>query len=347
MFSPLFSYLLIPFLVAMFLAINMGGSGTAPSFSAAYGANIIRRFTIPGIFGLCVFAGAILAGKKVSLTMGRDLIHPDQMTMVVTTIVLLSMALALFFANLFAVPQSTSQSAVFSLVGAALYFGKYNFHMLLTEILPIWFVLPILAFILMLGICKAYEYFKQKWLFKNIIQPNERITKIMVLISACYVAFSIGANNVANAAGPLAGMVMHELGIEPSDERSFVIVVIMATLLIAPCFAIGSSLFGSRLLRATGKGITAFGYKGAIAISFVTASLLLLASITKGIPTSLVQLNTFAILALGVSKEGWKNALFNGVLHKFGIIWLAAPFFSFVVSFLLMWACDSLGMLQW
>ena len=61
--SPLFNHLLIPFLVAIFLAINMGGSGTAPSFSAAYGANIIRKGLIPGLFGIMVFIGAIVAGK--------------------------------------------------------------------------------------------------------------------------------------------------------------------------------------------------------------------------------------------------------------------------------------------
>jgi len=47
MFSPMLSILLIPFFVAMFLAINMGGSGTTPSFSAAYGANIVRKDLIP------------------------------------------------------------------------------------------------------------------------------------------------------------------------------------------------------------------------------------------------------------------------------------------------------------
>ena len=43
MISPLFSHLLIPFLVAMFLAVNMGGSGTSPAFSAAYGANNVAN----------------------------------------------------------------------------------------------------------------------------------------------------------------------------------------------------------------------------------------------------------------------------------------------------------------
>src|SRR4030043_703583 len=64
--SPLFNYLLIPLLVAVFLGLNMGGSGTGPSFSVAYGSNIIRPSLIPGLFGIMVFLGAILAGKATA-----------------------------------------------------------------------------------------------------------------------------------------------------------------------------------------------------------------------------------------------------------------------------------------
>ena len=45
MFSPMLSILLIPFIVAMFLAINMGGSGTAPCFgigSSIFGSRVIQ-----------------------------------------------------------------------------------------------------------------------------------------------------------------------------------------------------------------------------------------------------------------------------------------------------------------
>ena len=345
MISPLFSHLLIPFIVAMFLAINMGGSGTAPSFSAAYGANIIRRLSIPGLFGICVFAGAILAGKKVSMTMGRDLVDPENMTLVITTIVLFSISMSLFFANMLSVPQSTSQSSVFALLAVALYFGQHDFRLLLTEILPVWFVLPVISFLLMLGLTRLYALLKSKWKGLGNLEPGPYTTKILVLVSACYVAFSIGANNVANAAGPIAGMMINELGIDPADENSFTLIAIMATLLIAPCFAIGSSLMGFRIVNATGKGIVQFGEKGAIAISVVTASLLLLASVTKGIPTSLVQLNTFAIMALSISKTGWKKTVLHGTIHKFWLVWLVAPAFAFLLCYVLLNLAGSFGLL--
>ncbi|MEZ5082250.1 MAG: inorganic phosphate transporter [Bacteroidales bacterium] len=123
MISPLFNHLLIPFIIAMLLAITMGGSGTAPAFSAAFGANVIRKSLIPGLFGIMVFLGAIIAGKGTASTMGQDLLSADLMTFVVVSIVLFSVAVALLIANLFGIPQSTSQASVLSLTAVAIYFN--------------------------------------------------------------------------------------------------------------------------------------------------------------------------------------------------------------------------------
>ena len=88
----------------MLLAITTGASGTAPSFSAAYGARLIRRERIAGFFGIFVFAGALIAGKKVVLTVGRGIMPEEVMGVAPTTIVLLSVALSLLLPNLLRVP---------------------------------------------------------------------------------------------------------------------------------------------------------------------------------------------------------------------------------------------------
>ena len=64
----MFHHILIPLLAAVFLAINMGGTSISPSFSAAYGANVIRKSAIPGLFGIMVFLGAMIAGKGTLTT---------------------------------------------------------------------------------------------------------------------------------------------------------------------------------------------------------------------------------------------------------------------------------------
>ncbi len=55
----------------MFLAANMGGSGKAPSFSAAYGSNVLKQTVIPDLFRIIVLACALIARKEVSLTLGE------------------------------------------------------------------------------------------------------------------------------------------------------------------------------------------------------------------------------------------------------------------------------------
>ncbi len=318
----------------MFLAVNMGASGTAPSFSAAYGSNVIKRLAIPGVFGLFVLLGAIIAGKQVGVTMGKELIPAEMLTPDILTIVFFSVGFSLLVANYLAVPQSTSQATVFAISGPAIYYNQLNSPKLLLEIIPTWFFLPVIAFFITLVTGKLlYRRIKNSPSIDYEKVSNHVALKVVVFLSSCYVAFAIGANNVANASGPIASMVLNELGIDANSEDNFVMIITVTTLIIAPCFAIGSSLFGYRLLQSTGKGIVEFGLVGASLISIVTATLLLLASITRGIPTSLVQLNTFAIIAVGISKFGWKKIIVDPTVRRFWIVWIVAPIFSLGLSY--------------
>lgn len=341
----MYSIYLIPLLIAMFLAVNMGGSGTAPSFSAAFGADLIRKDLIPGLFGLFVFAGALIAGKKVVATIGKGILPNETVTLALTSIILLSVALSLFFANMLKVPQSTSQSTVAALVGPALYFNILKTDKLFFEILPTWFITPILAFGISLLIGEFfYKYLNNtnRFSFKTI--SKHRFLKYVVIISSCYVAFAIGSNNVANASGPLVAMSQNILGVADASSE-FMLIMIILTLVIAPCFGIGSSFIGERVLHTTGKEIISFGPLGATLISIVTATLLLLASLTKGIPTSLVQMNIGAIIGLGISKHGIGEIRKNTPFKKILIVWIIAPLFALILSYSLTLIADKLNYL--
>lgn len=326
---PILNHLLIPFLVAMFLAINMGGSGTAPSFALAYGTGVIRQNLIPGLFGFMVFLGAIFAGKATATTIGSEIITPDRLNYAVTTIILLSIALALFFANLLGIPQSTSQATVLSISAASLYYNEFNSQKFFMEIMPTWFILPIVAFFICYFIGKyIYHPLRKKGVFMSAAVNNHPLIKILIIATSLYVAFSIGANNVANAAGPIAVMTINELGIS-FNESNFIIIILLTTLLIAPNFGIGSSLFGHKIVKHTGKDIIMLGKIEAVIIAFVSASLLLFTSIFKGIPTSLVQVNVAAILGIGVAKLGAQNIFSKTHVNRFFIMWVIAPLIAF------------------
>ncbi|MBS1517642.1 MAG: inorganic phosphate transporter [Bacteroidetes bacterium] len=339
--SPLLSHLLIPYIIAMFFAMTMGGSGTAPAFSAAYGANVIKKSLIPGLFGIMVFLGAIIAGKQTAITVGKELLDPAFMTFPIVTIILFSVAISLLIANLAGIPQSTSQSTVLSVTAVAIYFDKFVSDKLFMEVIPAWFILPVISFILSFLLGKYIYRPMRKRGYTLARAQNQNMKPVwngLIVIMSLYVAFSIGTNNVANAAGPIASMTANELKI--SINENFILIMLLSTLIVAPSFGIGSSIFGHKILKNTGKEIVLFGKFEAAIIAFVSASLLLLASVTKGIPTSLVQLNVAAILGIGVAKLGAKHIFKKTEVRKFFLMWLIAPIIAFSLTLLLIYLAD-------
>jgi len=340
--SPLFNHLLIPFIIALLLGMTMGGSGTAPAFSAAYGADLIRKNLIPGLFGIMVFLGAILAGKGTATTVGQEVLAPEKMDLLVVSIILFSVFVAMLIANIAGIPQSTSQATILAVVGAALYFDELNTRKVLLEIIPTWFILPVISFVLCYLIGKyIYKPIRKTGITMSRKLNEHFIFKGLIVGMSLYVAFSIGANNVANAAGPVATMAINELQLD--SDGNFTLIMIMAILIIAPSFGIGSSIFGHKILKNTGKEIVLFGKLEAVIIAFISASLLLIASLARGIPTSLVQLNVGAILGIGVAKLGFKNIFRKTAVNKFFFMWIISPLISFGLTILLLFLVNKYG----
>ena len=329
---------LIPIAIAFFLAFNMGASGMSPSFSVAHGANLIRKEFIPGLFGIFVIAGALLAGHKVMATIGGSVLPAERMTLFMVSIVLLASALSLLFANILKVPQSTSQSTVFALAGCALSLGDLQTRKLFFEIVPMWFVLPFIAFLVTYGLGYIGLRIKNAMALTSFSDiPKHPAWRLVTLACSCYVAFSIGSNNVANAAAPIASLFWNDIGLD--DGVSTLMVSLICILLVAPWFGIGASMLGGRVLSTTGKEMLSIGPMDAALVSVVTATLLLLASSVRGIPSSLVQMNVFAILALGCLRKGRGDGLKKTVMVKMFATWLAAP----IIAFLLAYAMTSLS----
>jgi phosphate/sulfate permease len=70
-----------------------------------------------------------------------------------------------------------------------------------------------------------------------------------------------------------------------------------------------------------------------------------MASLLKGIPTSLVQLNVAAIIGIGIAKLGAKNILQKTEVVKFFFMWLLAPIIAFSVSLFLVYLADKYAIL--
>jgi len=307
--------------VVIFFAINMGASGVAPSFAAAYGSKLIKKKVALSIFGIFVIIGAVILGKNVAMTLGKGLIPGKLIGPGAALVILSSATLSLFLANMLKIPQSTSQVTVGAIAGVGLYFQQLNTKTLFFKILPMWILLPLASYVLTLMLYKLIYPPKDDNLhIYQAMFANEKKLKRSSLIASCYVAFAIGTNNVANAVGPLYGA-----GI--LDIRS-------GLLYIAPLFGIGAWLMGGKLIETVGREIVPLGNVSGTLVSFVTATLLIIASFL-GIPQSLVQLNLVSIFAISSVKDGHKHTLDQYLTKKTFIVWAVTPVLSVAIAYLL------------
>jgi sulfate permease len=302
-------------LLSAFFAMNMGGSGMSPAFAAPYGARVVGRKKAAFLFGLFVLLGAFLAGGRVVNTISGGIVPHEFITTRVTFVILLSAALSLLVANMLRVAVSTSSVTVFSLISVGLYFRQLYVATLI-RIFCFWLILPVLAYILAHILGKLVLPFEKKpWIGRH--QPY---LKVFVVAVGCYVAFSIGSNNVANAVGPLvgSGVLREDLGF----------------LFIAPFFGLGGLVF-RKVLNTVGKEITTIGILGAAINGIVIGTLLLLSS-AFGMPEPMVMLDASSIIGIGSADSGHKFIFTRQVIRKILSMWIISPLISSVLTYSLL-----------
>lgn len=306
--------------VVVFFTLNMGASGIAPSFACVYGGGLIRRKNAIILFGLFVVLGAIILGRGVTVTLGKNLLPQDFLNFEAALIILASAAAGLFLANILKIPQSTSQVSVAAIAGAGLYFKHLSLKTLFLRIMPMWIILPLTSYLLTLLIySRVYPPERDNLHIYQRLFSGGRKLKAAAIIVSCYVAFAIGSNNAANAAGPLfgAGIVRADLGL----------------LLAASFFGIGAGLLGKGTLETAGSQIVPLGLFSSALVSFVTATLLIFASIL-GIPQSLVQLNLASVFAISCLKNGHRYTWDQRIIQRTFFVWLVTPIFSMAAAYL-------------
>ncbi|MDD5555647.1 MAG: inorganic phosphate transporter [bacterium] len=307
--------------LVVFFALNMGASGIAPSFAAPVGASFMRKREAVALFSLFVVLGAILLGRRVSLTLGRDLLEGEHLTHAAAAVIIAAAAAGLLIANLAGIPQSTSQVTVGAIAGVGLGVRHFSFRMLAFRLLPAWILLPVASFVLTYSLYRAvYPPRDGNLRLHERILVLERRLRAAAVVAGCYVAFAIGTNNVANAAGPLSGAGL--LGVFP------------ALAAVSPLFGAGAWLLGGRPLETAGTEIVPLGLLSATLVAVVTATLLIAASLL-GIPQSLVQLNMGSLFAVACIKNGGRHTFRRWVTRKTAAVWLVTPVVAACISYAL------------
>ena len=305
------------FVAAIFMGLNIGGNNAAAAMGAAYGAK--ARTKKQAVFLIAFFSllGAILSGGEVINTLGKGIVPGNTITLVAAIIAIFSAGVSMFVGNVLKVPISASQAAVGAVAGIGIFFGVLNTG-LLTWIAGWWVVTPSLAFLLAYLAGKYLHPRLLVWLVGHESEDQIRKTiNVMLTISGCYVAYSAGANNAANAVGPLvgAGFLSQTTG------------AVVGGLAIGA----GAILIGGRILDTVGNDITELCAIRAVFVEFISAIIVHFASML-GVPVALGQIVPAAIIGIGCANKGLMAARTKTV-KKIIVMWLVSPLVAAIIAY--------------
>lgn len=145
----------------------------------------------------------------------------------------------------------------------------------------------------------------------------EKVFAVLMVITACCMAFAHGSNDVANAIGPLAAVV----SIVENDGEIAKKAALAWWILPLGGFGIvaGLALFGHRVIATIGKGITHLTPSRGFAAELAAACTVVIASGT-GLPISTTQTLVGAVLGVGMARG--IAAINMGVVRNIVVSWV-------------------------
>ena len=296
---------LIGLLAAVFVGFNVGGSSTGVAWGPSVGAKVINKTAAAALMTVSVFLGGWTVGRNVIDTLGGEIVPETAFSVEASIVVLSFIGLGMLFANIYGVPISTSMTAVGAIAGLGLATNSLN-RAVMGEIVVWWIVAPIIGFWCG-AVIGRYLYPHVDRIFSiqqsdgpliaydstgTVPQPTlgpgttprELISTGIVLLIACYMSFSAGASNIANAVAPLIGGGF--LGVDWA--------VGLGTIAIG----IGAFTIARRTMESVGNGLTDLPLMAATIVMVVAATITTVAS-WLGIPISLALSTVMTVVGLG------------------------------------------------
>jgi PiT family inorganic phosphate transporter len=295
---------LIPlFIAGAYVGWNIGANDAGNCVGTTVGSGLLSYRRAVLLVAAFALFGALLQGQEVMSTVGKGIVTSELPSLAVLT-AMLSAGLFVTIATLFKIPVSTSQAIVGGVAGVGLSVGADLDTSVIVRIVEVWVVCPILVGILAVAIYSVASRVLRR------ISPSsiwQRIPHALLILSACYISFSLGANHVGTAMGPITN-----LGVHPA----------WLSVLGGTALAAGVLTFGRRVTQTVGGGITPLDTVSAFSAQMAAALAVHFFSVI-GIPVSTSQSIVGAVIGVG---------LLHGIrtvrMRKIGEIavgWVATP----------------------
>lgn len=316
-------FLLLVFLVLLMGAAigwSIGANDAANSLGAAVGSRALtlkQAIILITVFGLL---GALLQGSYVTKTIGKGIVPIDQLDKTIglylAVVATFSACVWVVLATYWKMPISTSHSIVGAVAGAGLAINAPVKWKMLLDIFICWIFTPVGAAVL------GYIFYRiLKNVFYRMIHRKylKTIIALLIILSGCYVAYTWGANDVANATGVIAGAGV----LTPK------ISVIFGGLAIV----LGIMTWGYKVIETIGTEITQLLPIMALAAQLASSINVHIYTVF-GIPVSTSHSIVGAICGVGLVRG--TRVLNTRIMKDIVLCWLATPFISGIISFLIL-----------
>jgi PiT family inorganic phosphate transporter len=303
--------IIVLFIGGAYVGWNIGANDAANCIGTSVGSGLISYRKGILLVAIFVMVGALLQGHNVMKTIGKGIVT-EQLPVTAVLAALLSAGFFVTLATWFRLPVSTSQAIVGGVAGVGFSTGMAVNMAKLATIVQIWVVCPFLTGLLAIALYKLLSMPVRK-----IQRPElwDRVVGVLLVGSAAYVAFSLGANDVGNSVGPIAN-----LGIQAR----------WLSLLGGGALAFGALTFGHRVTETVGSGITALDPLSASAAQLAAALGVHFFSVL-GIPVSTSQSVVGAVVGVGLA-HGIRAIERRRVVEILGG-WIATPTVAGLFSF--------------
>lgn len=185
-------------------------------------------------------------------------------------------------------------------------------------------------------ISSALKKTREQEVSSSEYQSVEKIFSYLQILSASMMAFSHGANDVANAIGPLAAAV----GILTTGVVAMQMAVPLWALALGGAgIVIGLATWGWRVMETIGRKLTELTPTRGFAAEFGAAATILIAS-QLGMPISTTHTLVGAVIGVGMARgiEALNLALMRDIIVSWIITVPAGAFFAVVFFYVIQWA---------
>jgi PiT family inorganic phosphate transporter len=294
---------------------NIGANDTANCVGTTVGCGLISYKRAVILVSVFVILGALIDGHHVMKTVGKGIVS-QPLDYLAIFVALVCSGFFVTLATFYRIPTSMSQAIVGGVLGIGLAMGAQIHYSKLIIIVESWILCPFLV----MGLSYGFYYILSAFL------KHLRVGALLIqnglgwlaIMSACYLAYAMGANNAGNAVGPIANLGI----VNPK----------LLLLIGGVSIAVGALTYSKKVAETVGKGITPLDIPGAFVAQMSSAFGLHLFSLF-GIPVSTSSAIVGAVVGVGLVKGA--TSISKKTISIILAAWVLTPTFAALTSFLL------------